>query len=236
MNRRQFLKSTASLGIALASPPLIARAAAKELLVAEPVHGTGYLPMYIAMANNYFAESDIVVNIVTIETGSGHTNAVLSGQAFAFIGGPEHDAFAKAKGAELRAIVHCVDRGNVYINAVKGQEPKDTNWPAYFKGKSIALGPYSGTPNSIMRYLLAKWNLDAKRDVTPDRGAELGRSRRGQGRAGHHRRGDRAHDHPGHPVRAVGRAVLQRAEGARALRLFHHQCAARTRSRRSRKR
>src|SRR6202140_1691133 len=166
MNRRRFLKSTASLGIALASPPLIARAAAKELLVAEPVHGTGYLPMYIAMANNYFAESDIVVKIVTIETGSGHTNAVLSGQAFAFIGGPEHDAFAKAKGAELRAIVHCVDRGNVYINAIKGQEPKDANWPAYFKGKAVATGGFGGTPNSITRYLLKKWNLDAKTDVT----------------------------------------------------------------------
>ena len=42
MNRRKFLKSTATLGLALASPPLVARAAAKELLVAEPVHGTGY--------------------------------------------------------------------------------------------------------------------------------------------------------------------------------------------------
>jgi len=166
MNRRKFLKSTAGLGLALASPPLIARAANKELLVAEPVHGTGYLPMYIAMANNYFAESDIVVNIVTIETGSGHTNAVLSGQAFAFIGGPEHNAFAKAKGAELRSVVHCVDRGNVYITALKGQEPKDTNWPAYFKGKSIAVSSYGGTPNSILRYLLIKWKLDAKRDVT----------------------------------------------------------------------
>ena len=166
MNRRKFLQSTATLGVALASPRFIAHAATKELLVAEPVHGTGYLPMYIAMANNYFAESDIVVKVVTIETGSGHTNAVLSGQAFAFIGGPEHNAFAKAKGAELRSVVHCVDRGNVYINALKGHEPKDTNWPAYFKGRSIALGPYSGTPNSITRYLLAKWNLDAKRDVT----------------------------------------------------------------------
>jgi NitT/TauT family transport system substrate-binding protein len=166
MNRRKFLKSTATAGVALAAPSLIARAAAKELLVAEPVHGTGYLPMYIAMAKDYFAESDIVVKIVTIETGSGHTNAVLSGQAFAFIGGPEHNAFAKAKGAELRSVVHCVDRGNVYISALKGHEPKDTNWPAYFKGKSIALGPYSGTPNSITRYLLAKWQLDAKRDVT----------------------------------------------------------------------
>ena len=166
MNRRKFLQSTATVSLALAAPALIARAASKELLVAEPVHSTGYLPMYIAMANNYFAESDIVVKIVTIETGSGHTNAVLSGQAFAFIGGPEHNAFAKAKGAELRAVVHCVNRGNVYMNAIKGQEPKDANWPAYFKGKSIALSPYGGTPNSILRYLLAKWQLDAKRDVS----------------------------------------------------------------------
>jgi NitT/TauT family transport system substrate-binding protein len=91
---------------------------------------------------------------------------VLSGQAFAFIGGPEHNAFAKAKGAELRAVVHCVDRGNVYLCAAKGQDPKDRDWPAYMKGKTIAVGPYGGTPNSIMRYLLGKWKLDPKRDVT----------------------------------------------------------------------
>src|SRR5438270_5041266 len=166
MNRRKFLQSSTTFGAALLAKPYLARAAAKEILVAKPVHSTGYLPLYIAMAKGFFDEANVSVKIVTTETGSGHTNAVLSGQAFAFIGGPEHDAFAKAKGAELRAIVHCVDRGNVYINAVKGHEPKDSNWPAYFKGKSIALGPYSGTPNSITRYLLSKWQLDAKRDVT----------------------------------------------------------------------
>src|SRR5271167_5285049 len=128
MNRRKFL-SIAAVG-AVAGRIAPARAA-REVLVAEPVHNTGYLPLYIAMAKGYF--DDVTVKIVTIESGSGHTNAVLSGQAFAFIGGPEHNAFAKAKGAELRSVVHCVDRGNVYINARKGQEPKDTNWPAYFK-------------------------------------------------------------------------------------------------------
>src|SRR5262249_20842626 len=69
---------------------------------------TGYLPMYIAMANGYFAESDIVVKIVTIETGGGHTNAVLSGQAFAFIGGPQHHALPQTKGAQPRAGGACV--------------------------------------------------------------------------------------------------------------------------------
>ena len=166
MNRRQFLSSTASLSLAATAAPFVARAAAREIIVAEPVHSTGYLPLYVAMAENYFAESDITVKILTIESGSGHTNAVLSGQAFAFIGGPEHNAFAKAKGAELRAVVHCVDRGNIYFCAAKGQDPTGTDWTSYFKGKTIALGPFGGTPNSITRYLLGKWKLDAKRDVT----------------------------------------------------------------------
>jgi NitT/TauT family transport system substrate-binding protein len=116
------------------------------------------------MAKGFF--DDVSVKVVTIESGGGHTNAVLSGQAYAFIGGPEHNAYAKAKGAELRSIVHCVDRGNIYFMAAKGHDPANRDWPAYFKGKKIAIGPVGGTPNSIMRYLLKTWNLDAKKDVT----------------------------------------------------------------------
>jgi len=164
MHRRRFLASAAA-AVGAATVGRIAPArAARELLVAEPVHSTGYLPLYIAMAKGYF--EDVKVSLVTIETGSGHTNAVLSGQAFAFIGGPEHNAFAKAKGAELRAIVGCVDRGNTYICAAPEFEPRDADWPRYFRGKTIAVGPLGGTPNSIMRYLLGKWKLDAKKDVT----------------------------------------------------------------------
>jgi len=164
LSKRKFLGSAAIAGAAVIARPMIARADTKEVLIAEPVHGTGYLPLYVGMAKNLF--DDVKVNIVTIETGGGHTNAVLSGQAFAFIGGPEHDAYAKAKGAELRAVVNCVDRGNVYYCAAKDVEPANTDWAAYFKGKSIAVSPYGGTPNSITRYLLKKWNLDAKTDVT----------------------------------------------------------------------
>jgi len=162
-SRREFL-GTAGAGLATIARPMIARADTKEVLIAEPVHGTGYLPLYIGMAKNLF--EDVTVKIVTIETGAGHTNAVLSGQAFAFIGGPEHCAYAKAKGAELRAVVNCVDRGNVYYCAAKGQEPKDSDWASYFKGKTIATSGYGGTPNSITRYLLKKWKLDATKDVT----------------------------------------------------------------------
>jgi NitT/TauT family transport system substrate-binding protein len=167
MNRRKFLQaSTCTLGAALLARPYLARAATRELLVAEPQHGTGYLPLYIAMANGYFDDAGVSVKIITIETGAGHTNAVLSGDAFAFIGGPEHNAFAKLRGAELRAIVNCVDRNNNYLSAATGLAPVGTDYASFVKGKSIACGPFSGTPNSTTRYLLAKWGLDAKRDVT----------------------------------------------------------------------
>src|SRR3954471_24650458 len=161
ITRRVALASVFALGATTG-----AMAQKAPLLVAEPTHGIGYLPLYVAIANGYFTEQGIDVKVLTVESGSGHTTAVLTGQAFAFIGGPEHNAFAKAKGAELRAVVHCVDRGNVYLCAAKGHDPKDRDWSAYMKGKTIAVGPYGGTPNSIMRYLLGKWKLDAKRDVT----------------------------------------------------------------------
>ena len=141
--------------------------AQKPLIVTEPTHGVGYLPLYIAIRNGYFAKEGLDVKVMTVDGGSTHTNAVLSGQAFAFLGGPEHNAYAKIKGGELRAIVNVVDRGNVYYSARKGSgPPPGQDWASYFKGKSFAVGLYGGTPNSITRYLLKKWSLDAKSDVT----------------------------------------------------------------------
>src|SRR5262249_314679 len=110
MNRRKFRKAVAAFGLPFMAQPSLARPASREIVVAEPVHGTGYLPLYIGMANGYFAEADVTVKILTIETGAGHTNAVLSGQAFAFIGGPQHKPFAKAQGAGLRAAGPSGDR------------------------------------------------------------------------------------------------------------------------------
>jgi NitT/TauT family transport system substrate-binding protein len=141
---------SAFIGSLLAAVAVLAVSSAhaegkRELIVAEPLHGTGYLPLYVAAGKGFFDQEGIAIKILTIESGAGHTNAVLTGQAFAFIGGPEHDAFAKAKGAELRSVVNVVNRGNVYLVAAKGMEPTDGDWTAYMKGKTIASGFYGGT-------------------------------------------------------------------------------------------
>jgi len=139
----------------------------KTLLVAEPGHGTASLPFYVAIRKGFFAEEGLDVKMLTVDGGSTHTNAVLSGQAYAFIGGPEHNAFAKLKGADLRAVVNLNDRVTCYLVARKGQGPAAGQpMPVYMKGKAIAVSLFGGTPNSILRYLLGKWRLDAKTDVT----------------------------------------------------------------------
>ncbi len=152
---------------ALAAVSSAAQAAEmKELIVAEPVHNTAYLPLYIAIDKGYFEAEGLKVKVLTVEGGSAHTNAVLTGQAFAFIGGPEHDAFAKLKGAELRSVVNIVDRGNNYLVAATGKGPTDKDYVAYFKGKTFTTSQFGGTPNSIIRYLMGKWGLDVKKDMT----------------------------------------------------------------------
>ncbi len=164
MNPVRTLALIAGLGAAVFSLPAFAQK--KSLIVAEPVHGIGYLPLYVAMRNGYFAEENLDVKKTTTEGGAAHINAVLTGQAFAFIGGPEHNARAKIQGANLRAVVNIVDRGNVYLVAKKGVAMKPGQSVADFvKGKTIATGFFGGTPNSITRYLLGQWKLDARRDV-----------------------------------------------------------------------
>jgi NitT/TauT family transport system substrate-binding protein len=169
MRSKSFMAVIAALaGLASAPSATLTQAAELQpLVVAEPVHGTGYLPLYVAIHNGYFKEEGLEVKVLTVQGGSSHTNAVLTKQAFAFIGGPEHNAFAKLKGAELRGVVNVVDRGNVYLTARKGLSPKPGESMADFlKGKKIAVSFYGGTPNSIIRFLLTKWNLSPGKDVT----------------------------------------------------------------------
>ncbi|MBB3457979.1 NitT/TauT family transport system substrate-binding protein [Rhizobium sp. BK313] len=163
---KKYIAAAAALGVLILSMSQPSSAASKDVVIAEPQHGIGYLPLYVAIKKGFFEEEGINASILTVDGGGAHTNAVLAGQAFAFIGGPEHDAFAKAKGGELRAVVNIVNRGNVYLVTRKGVPAPTGDLKSYLKGKTIASGSYGGTPNSITRYILKKNGLDFKTDVT----------------------------------------------------------------------
>lgn len=163
--RSAWLRGAAAGSFALGGfAPAIVRAEPKQILVAEPLHNLGYLPLYAAIQNGYFGK-DLAVSVETLpSSGSAHTDAVLGGKAWGFIGGPEHNAFADVKGANLRSICNIVNRGNVYFVARKGVKvSKDIR--ASLKGRSLVTTGYGGTPNSITRYVAIQNKLDPNKDL-----------------------------------------------------------------------
>lgn len=164
--KRRLLGSVFAATLALAS-----HANAQDLtpfIVAEPVRSIDSLPFYVAMREGYFEEVGLDVDLITTEGGGKHIAAVLSGNAQAYIGGPEHIAFVAARGGEpVRAVVSLSNRANAFLVAsdAAGIAP-GTPFAEAIKGKSIAVGTRGGTGYSIMLYLLEKNGLDPRSDVT----------------------------------------------------------------------
>jgi NitT/TauT family transport system substrate-binding protein len=124
----------------------------------------GYMPFYAAIHKGFFEQEGIKVRVTTLLGGAAHTNAVLSGQAWGFIGGPEHNAFAKAKGADIRAVVPVMVRGDTHL-VTRADINVTGDLKTFLKGKKIAVMQYGGTPHSIMLYMLKEMGLEPRKDV-----------------------------------------------------------------------
>jgi NitT/TauT family transport system substrate-binding protein len=130
------------------------------------VHGFSFLPVYVAIRKGYFKDEGLDVKLETLAQGAFVT-AVLTGQAFAFVGSVDHDAFAVANGKTLKAVSALVAHANIYLVARKGLMPVTVDLSTFLKNKRIAAPAYGNTPNNMLRYLLAsKWHLQPGRDVT----------------------------------------------------------------------
>lgn len=157
----------------LVSALLLCSCAAAEslrpLTVAEPVHLIGYLPLYVAIHEGYFAEEGLDVTVVQA-TGGAHVTAVVSGDAFAVIGGVDSNALANQGNSDpIVGIVNCVNRANVYLFARKGLAPaseSDEDMAAFLTGKRIVAGRFGGSPNLLTRYLVQQVGLNPDKDVT----------------------------------------------------------------------
>ncbi len=141
---------------------------AKQLVIAEPVHLIGYLPLYMAQREGYFKEQGLDVKVIQA-TGGTHVTAVISGSAWGVIGGVDSNALGnKGNSDPVTAVVNCVNRANVYLVAKKGLAPKsksNADLKEFLRGKSIVAGRHGGSPNLLTRYLLLKVGLDPEKDV-----------------------------------------------------------------------
>ena len=167
LTRRAAMASALAMGSAIHSPKVFAQGA-KALVLAEPVHNLGYAPVYLAADQGLFKSRGLDVSLV-IATNGAHVTALVSGQVWGNIGGPESDAMANVGKADpLRTICNLVNRANVYVVARKGTGPKSSSnadIAAFLKGKRFALSRYGGTPDLLGRWLVITVGLDPKTDI-----------------------------------------------------------------------
>lgn len=161
---RGFMASISFSVLAVAGT-LPERGAARELLLAEPIHHVGFLPVYVARHKGYFKDEGIDLKTAVMPSG-GFINATLSGDAFAYVASVDHNAFARANGKSLVAVSNLVARANIYMMARTDIPPMTSDLASYLKGKRIGVSSYGGTPNNVLRYFLKKWKLDPRNDVT----------------------------------------------------------------------
>ena len=142
----------------------------KKLIIAEPLHSIGYLPLYVAEKEGYFAEQGLEVEVIQA-TGGTHVTAVISGEAWGVIVCIDSNAIANAKGdcpEPLTAFSNCVTKANVYLCSAAADPytgSTEDELKEYLRGKIINTGRFGGSPNLLVRYLLINLGLDPDKDV-----------------------------------------------------------------------
>jgi NitT/TauT family transport system substrate-binding protein len=138
---------------------------ARDMVLAEPVHYVGFLPIYVAQKKGYFKDEGIDLQISTMD-GAAMIPSVVSGQAFGLTASVDRNAQAKVAGKEVKAVVNLNGRANIYLMARKDLMPVSGDIASFLKGKRIAVTAFGGTPNNMLRYLLTQWKLEPGKDVT----------------------------------------------------------------------
>ena len=121
MDRRRFLGTHGALGRRCSRKPSRARRKQEAFWSPSRCTATGYLPLYIAMAKGYFAEDDINVKIVTIESGARpHQRGAVRARPSPSSAVPSTTPSPRSRAPSCARWCNCVDRGNVYFCAAQG--------------------------------------------------------------------------------------------------------------------
>lgn len=169
LSRSTLVAAVAATGFAAGLQTFVAAQSLRKITIAEPAHFVGYIPLYVALDQGLFERRGLDVTNITA-TGGAHVSALVSGDVWANLGGPESDAMANVGKADpLRAVCNLINRAIIYLCAKKGLAPRshsDADIAAMLRGKRIAGNRFGGSGDVLLRWYLAKIGLDPKNDVT----------------------------------------------------------------------
>ena len=133
----------------------------------EVTRSVFYAPQYVAIANKYFEEENLNIEITTGQGADKVMTAVLAGQSDIGFAGPEAAIYVYNEGKEdyMEVFAQMTKRDGSFL--VSRNENKDFKWTD-LKGSTIIPGRKGGVPYMTFEYVLKQNGLDTKKDLVLD--------------------------------------------------------------------
>lgn len=141
--------------------------ATTKIKVNEVTRSVFYAPQYVAIANGYFEEVGIDIELTTGQGADQVMTAVLSGQSDIGFAGPEASIYVYNEGKEdyTQVFAQLTKKDGSFL--VSREQTSDFKW-SDLKGKTIIPGRKGGVPYMTFEYVLKQNGLNPQTDLTLD--------------------------------------------------------------------
>ncbi len=139
----------------------------KKVVVAEVTHSVFYAPQYAAIANGYFEDEGLLVELVLTSGADNVMAAVLSGDVDIGLSGSEATIYVYNGGEKdyIKTFAQLTRKDGSFI--VSRKDIKDFKLDD-MKGKYIIGGRLGGMPEMTLEWSLKEAGIDPKKDLTID--------------------------------------------------------------------
>lgn len=135
-----------------------------EVRLNEVVHSVFYAPQYVALANGYFEEEGLKIELSVGNGADKSMTALLSDSADIALLGTEAGIYIINEGREnsVKAFAQLTQRAGNFL--ISRSDEENFDWES-LKGKSVIGGRKGGMPELILEYVLKQKGFDLGKDV-----------------------------------------------------------------------
>ena len=138
-----------------------------DIKVSEVTRSVFYAPQYVAIANGYFEEEGLKLELTTGQGADNVMTAVLSNQVDIGFAGPEASIYVYNEGKEDHTQVFAQLTKTDGSFLVSSKEIPDFKWDDV-KGKTVIPGRKGGVPYMTLLYVLRSKGIDPEKDLILD--------------------------------------------------------------------
>ena len=141
--------------------------AIKTLKVNEVTRSVFYAPQYVAIANGFFEEEGLKIELTTGQGADAVMTSVLSGESQIGFAGPEASIYVYNEGKEdyTQVFAQLTKRDGSFL--VSKEKNDNFNW-SDLKGKTVIPGRKGGVPYMTLEYVIKQKGLNPKTDLKLD--------------------------------------------------------------------